>query len=57
MLELEEKIDIYRCCEEKRGHLKLVRLASDADTAAEKGTMPGGAGLWRAQQQSPLGLA
>lgn len=57
MLELEEKIDIYRCCEEKRGHLKLVGLASDADTAAEKGTMPGGVGLCRAQQQSPLGLA
>lgn len=33
MLELEEEIEIYRCCEDKRGHLKLVKLESGTDTA------------------------
>lgn len=40
MLELEEEIDIYRYRQEKRGHLKLVRLESGADTAAKRGTVP-----------------
>lgn len=28
MLEVEEEIDTYRCCEEKSGYVKLVRLES-----------------------------
>lgn len=38
MLELEEEIDTYRCCKKKRGHLKLFRLETGADTATERRT-------------------
>lgn len=52
-LELEEEMDSYRCCEEKRGLLKLVRLESGADTAVNRGTVP----WWCGAPQGSVAIA
>lgn len=57
MLELKEERGIYRCFEEIRGRLKLVRSESGADTTAERGPVPQWCGARHGSAAVAPGLA
>lgn len=51
-----EKIGICRHCEEKRGHLKLVRLEPGADMAAKREIVPQWCGALQGSAAIATGL-